>query len=323
MPPAFNLSQDQTLQLKVVGHANVARFRLDGSTRDCVSCGPPPTIFWKPTADASARTNCLIHIVKERCPEGAAVRPATRGGRGIIGRTDPASTPPAAFFPSRAGGHGSAGRSPGPLRSLHRQATLRRRPALAPAPRPGTRPEPRSAAPRARARDAAALPGALARISHQLPAADADPCAVTGRTPSSRFDVVSTTPSASFGPCGPPQRRLGALATKVGELSGLSEATPEPVAGTRSGSSRIMSPGSSSRSVLAPTAEEDHSQGRRGQGMRALRISLKDLRTALRSPIRSIRRRAPRLHAPPMAGGRIRTTARRQSTVDLNAEYRI
>ena len=46
--------------------------------------------------------------------------------------------------------------------------------------------------------------------SHQLPAADADPCAVTGRTPASRFDVVSATPSASFGPCGQSQRRLGA-----------------------------------------------------------------------------------------------------------------
>ena len=61
----------------------------------------------------------------------------------------------------------------------------------------------------------------LARISHQLSAADADPCAVTGRTPSSRFDVVSTTPSASFSPCGQPQRRLDALATKVGEISAL------------------------------------------------------------------------------------------------------
>ena len=65
----------------------------------------------------------------------------------------------------------------------------------------------------------------LARKSHQLPAADADPCAVTGRTPSSRFDVVSATPSPartrSFGPCGLSQRRLAALATKAGEISGL------------------------------------------------------------------------------------------------------
>ena len=70
---------------------------------------------------------------------------------------------------------------------------------------------------------------ALARKSHQLPAAGADPCVVMGHTPSSRFDgaqaLVSTTPSAarerSLGPCGPTPRRLDALATKVGETSGL------------------------------------------------------------------------------------------------------
>ena len=43
----------------------------------------------------------------------------------------------------------------------------------------------------------------LARIFHQSPAADANLHAVASRTPSSRFDVVSATPSASFGPCGP------------------------------------------------------------------------------------------------------------------------
>ena len=65
-----------------------------------------------------------------------------------------------------------------------------------------------------------------ARIFHQLPAADADPCAVAGRTPSRHFDVVSTTPSASLSPCGQPQRRLGALATKVREISGQAAAFP-------------------------------------------------------------------------------------------------
>ena len=44
---------------------------------------------------------------------------------------------------------------------------------------------------------------------------DADPCVVTGRTPSSRFDVVSATPSATFGPCGQPPRRLDAHIRKV------------------------------------------------------------------------------------------------------------
>ena len=44
----------------------------------------------------------------------------------------------------------------------------------------------------------ALMPGSnQARESHQLPAADADLRAVTRRTPSSRFDVVSTTPSAA------------------------------------------------------------------------------------------------------------------------------
>ena len=33
-----------------------------------------------------------------------------------------------------------------------------------------------------------------------------------GRTPESRLDVVSATPSPSFSPCGPPHRRLGGLA---------------------------------------------------------------------------------------------------------------
>ena len=69
--------------------------------------------------------------------------------------------------------------------------------------------------------DYATAPSCLARKFHQLPAADADPCAVTGRTPSRRFDVVSATPSASLGPCGQPQRRLDALATKAGEICGL------------------------------------------------------------------------------------------------------
>ena len=45
------------------------------------------------------------------------------------------------------------------------------------------------------------------RKNHRFPAADADPCAVTGRTPARRFDVVSTTPSASLGPCGQYMRK--------------------------------------------------------------------------------------------------------------------
>ena len=73
-----------------------------------------------------------------------------------------------------------------------------------------------------RAADPGAAPAhALARKSHQLPAADADLLAVTRRTPSSRFDVGSATPSASFGPCALSQRHLLALATKLGEISAL------------------------------------------------------------------------------------------------------
>ena len=44
---------------------------------------------------------------------------------------------------------------------------------------------------------------------------------MTGRTPSSRFDVESTTPSPSSGPCTPSQQHLDALATNGGEKCGL------------------------------------------------------------------------------------------------------
>ena len=61
-------------------------------------------------------------------------------------------------------------------------------------------------------------PKGLTAIIHRCPAADANLLAVAARTPSSRFDVVSTTPSATFGPCGPLLRHLGALATNIGEI---------------------------------------------------------------------------------------------------------
>ena len=60
-----------------------------------------------------------------------------------------------------------------------------------------------------------------ARNSHRPSAAAADPLALTGRTPSRRFDVVTTTPAASFSPCAPSPRRLDALATNAGEKRGL------------------------------------------------------------------------------------------------------
>ena len=61
----------------------------------------------------------------------------------------------------------------------------------------------------------------LARIRHQLPAADADALALRGRAPSSRFDVLSSTPASSSGPRDQAGRRLDALTTKVGDGCGL------------------------------------------------------------------------------------------------------
>ena len=60
----------------------------------------------------------------------------------------------------------------------------------------------------------------LARIRHQLPAADADALALRGRAPSSRFDVLSSTPASSSGPRDQAGRRLDALTTKVGDGCG-------------------------------------------------------------------------------------------------------
>ena len=76
----------------------------------------------------------------------------------------------------------------------------------------------------------------LARIRHQLPAADADALAPRGRAPSGRLDVLSTTPAAPSGPRGPVGRRLDALATKVGDGcgQGATEGVSEPMRGDRS-----------------------------------------------------------------------------------------
>ncbi len=60
-----------------------------------------------------------------------------------------------------------------------------------------------------------------ARTSRTPPTAAADPLAVAGRTPSGQLDVASATPSLTFSPCGPPQRRLDALATDGHGKSGL------------------------------------------------------------------------------------------------------
>ena len=62
---------------------------------------------------------------------------------------------------------------------------------------------------------------ALLYLLHPCSRADADMLAVTVRTPYGRFDVVSTTPASTSGPCTPSQRHLDALVTKAGEKCGL------------------------------------------------------------------------------------------------------
>ncbi len=57
----------------------------------------------------------------------------------------------------------------------------------------------------------------LACIPHHSPTTAADPLALTGRTHSSRLDVVAATPAPSSAPCVPPERRFDALATNSGE----------------------------------------------------------------------------------------------------------
>ena len=104
-------------------------------------------------------------------------------------------------------------------------------PAGAPIKGPTARPR----TPRARIGPSAST---LTRISHQLPAADANLLAVTRRTPSSRphrsVDYAFGSAKRSFGPCALSPRHLDALATKVGEICGLSlEKSPIFVAKAR------------------------------------------------------------------------------------------
>jgi uncharacterized membrane protein len=60
-----------------------------------------------------------------------------------------------------------------------------------------------------------------ALISHHPSSTAADASDLTRRSPSSRLDVVQTTPSPSSSPSTPSDRRLDALATKCGEKCGL------------------------------------------------------------------------------------------------------
>ncbi|GAB6040378.1 SDR family NAD(P)-dependent oxidoreductase [Endothiovibrio diazotrophicus] len=68
---------------------------------------------------------------------------------------------------------------------------------------------------------------ALAHASHQLPTADADPPAVTGRAPSGLLNIGAAMPSSPSSPRAPSQRGLGALATEAGEKRGLEPADEE------------------------------------------------------------------------------------------------
>jgi methylated-DNA-[protein]-cysteine S-methyltransferase len=69
----------------------------------------------------------------------------------------------------------------------------------------------------------------LARIYHHPSTVDAEPLAVTRRTPSSQFDVVSATPSLSSASCASSQRRFDALATNCGEKCGLAPLAIEAI----------------------------------------------------------------------------------------------
>ena len=107
----------------------------------------------------------------------------------------------------------------------------------------------------------------LARISHQASAAAADSLAVAGRTPSRRFDVVTTTPAASLSPCDPPQRRLDVLATNPGEICGLDRRTVVTQSlgvaalGALLGSSGCLSAGAPDEAERAPDASPDTAAG--------------------------------------------------------------
>jgi len=68
----------------------------------------------------------------------------------------------------------------------------------------------------------------LARISHQPSTADADRPAVTVCAPSSRFDVVSTTPASASSPRSQSQRPLDTLVTNVAEKCELGSINHSP-----------------------------------------------------------------------------------------------
>ena len=131
---------------------------------------PPILYFARTLFDADSRIVNPVEVVgglrRARCSSSTRGRPA-----------DPGRPRPA---------HRRRGRT-GRLRFLDI-------PRLAPRRRIAVRPGP---LPHARAGVLRRAAAPLARISHQPSAAAADPLAVAGRTPSRRFDVVTTTPAAA------------------------------------------------------------------------------------------------------------------------------
>lgn len=63
-------------------------------------------------------------------------------------------------------------------------------------------------------------PGNLFLDSHRPPAADACHMALSGRSPSTHFKIVTTVPSVPLTPCAHAPRPLDALATKLTEKCG-------------------------------------------------------------------------------------------------------
>jgi hypothetical protein len=68
IPPAFNLSQDQTLQFNLKKGNPLLQKRAKLALLESLRFAmlPQEQGFWKPIVDESTRTNCLVYIFKER-----------------------------------------------------------------------------------------------------------------------------------------------------------------------------------------------------------------------------------------------------------------
>ena len=187
---------------------------------------------------------CLqVNVSEESSKSGVRVEEAARS-RGGGGRASPvASARPDGDSPAVHGLRRAAGCAPAAGRGVRTPTGRRSRPRHA---LDGHDRRPRGGGGRGHHhgpdRHRRVRTAGLARIFHRCPAytekskifpwdslmwkplrgfhfTDANLLVVAGRTPSSRFDsaqaLVSATPSASFSPCGPPQRHLGAQTRKT------------------------------------------------------------------------------------------------------------